>query len=141
MNALTIRLAEPTDLASVMMFDQLPGDRINEIMDRRMLVAEAEDVITAYLAWHIGGCIGNDYINKLVVRPECRGKGFARQLIAQLGDYLKGRVFISAGSKNLPALTLFVETGWTEAGQLGGLHENGETEVFYYKDYAPGTHA
>jgi len=37
---ITTRIAEPYDLSRLMAFDSFPGDRIAEIVERRMLVAE-----------------------------------------------------------------------------------------------------
>ncbi len=39
---LNIRSAEPADLAVIVGFDAFPGDRIIEIVERRMLVLEID---------------------------------------------------------------------------------------------------
>ncbi|WP_257077546.1 GNAT family N-acetyltransferase, partial [Campylobacter jejuni] len=70
-----IRAAEPHDLSRLMAFDSFPGDRIAEIVEQRMLVAEVDGVIAGYVAWQTGGCIGMDYVNKLVVDPDYRRRG------------------------------------------------------------------
>lgn len=118
---ITTRIAEPYDLSRLMAFDSFPGDRIAEIVERRMLVAELDDLVVGYVAWQQGGCIGKDYVNKLVVDDEYRRRGIAQALISALNTVLSGRVFISIGARNVPALTLLQLTGWTPAGEILGL--------------------
>jgi hypothetical protein len=47
---ITTRIAEPYGLSSIMVFDSFPEDRIAEIVDRRMLVAEIDGSVVAYVA-------------------------------------------------------------------------------------------
>jgi ribosomal protein S18 acetylase RimI-like enzyme len=129
-----IRAAEPYDLTRLMAFDSFPGDRIAEIVERRMLVAEVDGVIAGYVAWQTGGCIGMDYVNKLVVDPDYRRKSIAQSLIVALKSVLGGRVFISAGADNMAAIGLLALTEWRPAGQIVGLRPAEEAEVFYYRD-------
>lgn len=129
-----IRAAEPHDLSRLMAFDSFPGDRIAEIVEQRMLVAEVDDVIAGYVAWQTGGCIGMDYVNKLVVDPDYRRHGIAQSLIAELNSILNGRVFISTGADNSAAIGLLRLTNWQPAGQIVGLRPADEPEIFYYRD-------
>ena len=50
-----IRIAEPYDLTRLMAFDSFPGDRIAEIVERRMSVAEIGELVVGYVAWQQGG--------------------------------------------------------------------------------------
>ncbi len=134
---MTIRLAEPSDLMAVIEFDAFPGDRIVEIVERRMLVMDIDGGVEAYASWQTKGCIGKDYVNKLVVREGRRRQGAARQLIASLNTVLVGRVFISAPANNAAAVRLLEATSWTRAGEIVGLLPLGEAEVFFYKDLWP----
>lgn len=136
---ITTRIAEPYDLSPIMAFDSFPGDRIAEIVDRRMLVAEIGDVVVGYAAWQQGGCIGKDYVNKLVVDDKHRRRGIAQALIRTLNTVLSGRVFISIGARNVPAVTLLQRTGWTQAGQIRGLKPLDEPELFFHQDMWPAT--
>ncbi|BCA62353.1 hypothetical protein HMP09_1587 [Sphingomonas sp. HMP9] len=129
-----IRAAQPYDLSRLMAFDSFPGDRIAEIVERRMLVAEVDGVIAGYIAWQTGGCIGKDYVNKLVVDPDYRRHGIAQSLIAELKSILNGRVFISTGAHNSAAVRLLALTNWQLAGQIVGLRPAEEPEIFYYRD-------
>ena len=129
-----IRAAEPYDLSRLMAFDSFPGDRIVEIVDRRMLVAEVDGVIAGYVAWQTGGCIGKDYVNKLVVDPDYRRHGIAQSLIAALHSVLDGRIFISTGADNVAAVALLTLTNWQPAGKIMGLRPADEAEIFYYRD-------
>lgn len=131
---LNIRLAEPTDLAAIITFDAFPGDRIVEIMERRMLVIDIEGRAQGYVSWQKNGCIGKDYVNKLVVNEARRRQGLAKQLIAALNTVLVDRAFISAPGSNIAAVQLLEVTGWTRAGEIVGLLPLGEAEVFFYKD-------
>ncbi|BCA64394.1 hypothetical protein HMP09_p0042 (plasmid) [Sphingomonas sp. HMP9] len=134
---LNIRLAEPTDLAAIAAFDAFPGDRIIEIVERRMLVIDIDGRAQGYTSWQKNGCIGKDYVNKLVVSEACRGKGLAKQLIAALNTVLVGRVFISTPANNIAAVGLLDATSWVPAGEIVGLLPLGEAEVFFYKDLWP----
>ena len=129
-----IRAAEPRDVAPLMSFDLFCGDRVSEVVDRRMLVAEEGDTLAGYIAWQHGGCIGKDYVNKLVVREDCRRQGIATKLLNGLSATLHGRVFISAGSSNGAAIALLEANGWQRAGEITGLHCDGEAEAFFMKE-------
>ena len=133
----TVRLAEPMDFSAVLEFDTFPGDRITEIVEHRMLVVDIDGRIQAYASWQKSGCIGKDYVNKLVVRETSRGQGLARSLIASLNTVLSGRVFISASGNNLAALRLLESTSWKRAGEIVGLLPLDESEIFFYKDLWP----
>ncbi|WP_428968802.1 GNAT family N-acetyltransferase [Sphingomonas sp. Xoc002] len=129
-----IRRGEPRDLPRLMEFDSFSGDRINEIVERRMLVAEVNATVVGYLAWQHGGCIGKDYVNKLVVDDDYRRRGIAQALVHALSTTLTGRIYISSGAANVPALSLINGTGWIAAGQIVGLLPQGEPELFFRRD-------
>lgn len=136
---ITTRIAEPYDLSPIMAFDSFPGDRIAEIVERRMLVAELNDVVVGYVAWQRGGCVGKDYVNKLVIDKAHRRRGIARTLIGALNTALSGRVFISIGANNVAGVSLLHRTGWTPAGQILGLLPLDEPEMFFHQDIWPTT--
>lgn len=131
---LKTRFAEPVDLAAIIAFDAFPGDRIVEIVERRMLAIEVDGRVQGYASWQKNGCIGKDYVNKLVVNGASRRQGLAKQLIAALDTALTGRVFISAPAGNLAAIRLLEDTHWIRAGEITGLLPSGEAEVFFYRD-------
>lgn len=132
------RLAEPIDLAAVMAFDAFPGDRIVEILERRMLVVEVDDRIQGYASWQNKGCIGKDYVNKLIVNEAYRRRGLAKRLIDALNTVLSGRVFISAPANNVAAIELLQVSQWTYGGNIVGILDQDEAEVFFYKDLTGG---
>lgn len=136
-----VRLAEPTDLAAILEFDSFPGERVTEIVERRMLVVDIDDRAQAYASWQKDGCIGKDYVNRLVVRETCRRQGLARCLIDSLDTVLSGRVFISTPGNNVAAVQLLGSTGWKRAGEIVGLLPTDEAEVFFYKDLRPASAA
>ena len=129
-----IRRGEPHDLPRLMEFDCFSGDRINEIVEGRMMVAEVRATVVGYLAWQPGGCIGKDYVNKLVVDGRYRRRGIAQALTQALSTTLSGRVYISAGAANTAALSLIHGTGWTPAGRIDGLLPRDEPELFFRRD-------
>ena len=133
----TVRLAEPYDLSRLMQFDSFPGYRIAEIVEKRMLVAEIDSNVVGYVAWQHGGCVGRDYVNKLVVDDDYRRRGIARALINALNTSLSGRVFISTGADNGAAMSLLKGTGWVAAGQIVGLRPLNEPETFFHRDLWP----
>lgn len=114
---IVVRPAEPGDLTRIMAFDALPGERITEILDRRMIVCEADTVVCAYLSWQPGALVGNDYVNKLVVDPAHRRGGIASTLSLHISTILRGRVFISAARGNTGALAMLAATGWSPLGR------------------------
>lgn len=134
---LKARLAEPADLTAILAFDAFPGDRIIEIVESRMLVIDIDGRPQGYISWQKNCCLGNNYINKLMVSEACRGKGMAKQLIAALDTVLAGRVFISAPASDIAANRLLEATSWVRAGELVGLLPLGEAEIFYYRDLWP----
>ncbi|TPG14664.1 N-acetyltransferase [Sphingomonas koreensis] len=129
-----IRQAEPSDLPQIMLFDLLPGDRITEIVERRMLVAEQNGVVQGYVSWQMKSCIGLDYVNKLVVSPAHRRRGIGKQIMKSMSSALTGRVFISTNASNEAAMTLIESTDWTKAGELLGLLPDNEAEVYFWCD-------
>jgi len=132
-----IRLAEPYDLSQLMEFDSFPGDRIAEIVEKRMLVAEIAHSVVGYVAWQHGGCVGRDYVNKLVVDDNYRRRGIAKALIDALNTTLSGRIFISTGANNRAAMSLLKCTGWVATGQIVGLRPLNEPETFFHRDLWP----
>lgn len=84
--------------------------------------------------WQKNGCIGKDYVNKLVVKEAYRRQGLAKRLIASLNTVLFGRVFISTPGRNHAAVQLLESTNWKRAGEIVGLLPLNEAEVFFYKD-------
>lgn len=129
-----VRPAEPADLSKLVTFDFFPGDRIDEILDRRMLVVEVSGLVVGYVAWQHRGCIDKNYVNKLVVEESFRRQGVASTLLAALGTVLCGRVFMAAGARNMAARALLNGSGWTYAGEVEGLLPNGEAQAFYHTD-------
>ena len=130
-----IRFAEPYDLSRIMTFDSFPGDRIAEIVDRRMLVAEIDNVVVGYVAWQHRSCLGKDYVNKLNVDDQYRRRGIAQALVSALNTVLRGRVFISTGVSNAAARSLLERTGWTPAGQIVGLLPLDEPTMFFHRNF------
>ncbi len=131
---ISVRFAEPQDLATLMSFDPWPGDRIGEIIERRMLVADLKGTVRGYVSWQNKALVFNDYINKLVTDPNWRRRGVAKALLYSIDRNLTGRVFISTSERNEGARTLLHSTGWVHAGQIVGLLPSDEPEIFFSRD-------
>ena len=99
-----------------------------------MVVLDVDGSAQGYISWQKNGCIGKDYVNKLVVSEPCRHQGMAKRLIEALSTVLTGRVFISAPAGNMTALNLLESTQWTRAGKIIGLLPLGEAEIFFFRD-------
>ena len=99
-----------------------------------MLVIDIGNQAQAYMSWQKNGCLGLDYVNKLVVRDASRRQGLAKRLIASLDTVLSGRVFISSPGDNMAAVNLLESTNWKRAGEIVGFLPMDEPEVFFYKD-------
>lgn len=101
---LNVRLAEPVDLASVIKFDAFPSDRVIEIIDHRMLVIDVDGETQGYASWQKNGCIGMDYVNKLVVSDAYRRRGLAKYLI---GDSARSCMVESSSPRQAATLQPF----------------------------------
>lgn len=131
-----IRNAEPIDMVALLAFDTFPGDRIVEIVERRMLVVEVSGMVVGYVAWHPRGFVEKQYVNKLVVRDDHRRLGLASRLLDALQESLSGSVFISAGTNNPAAVAFLCRCGWSYVGKIVGLIEDEEAEMFYKKRFS-----
>lgn len=137
--AILVRPASAADAGRLAKFDCFSGDRIAEIIEKRMIVAEVDGTVAGYIAWQARGLAGADYVNRLVTDPPFRQRGVANRLVEQLPFYLQGRVFISAGEHNEGASRLLARTGWIKAGSIRGMRPDDERELFFFKDLvAPG---
>ena len=130
----TIRYAEPSDVPVIGRFDAFSGARIVEAVERRMLVAEQDDIIVGYIAWQLGGFFDRDYVTKLVVASSYRRQGIASELLLALEQEIQSRVFITVGETNEAARALLSDLGWKQAGHIEHVVSSGETQLFLFKD-------
>ncbi len=133
-----IRLGLVTDLPAINAFDIFAGNRLLEIVDDQMLVIEADGRVVGYISWLPRGFVGNDYITHLGVAPFHQRRGVGRALLRAAEVKIpRGRVFVSANENNDTMLALLAAEGWTQAGQVAGVNEDGRAEIFFCKDCVP----
>jgi ribosomal protein S18 acetylase RimI-like enzyme len=97
----------------------------------RLFSADARDLIHGFFAEEEGKVIGNIssqrrgkvwYISDVVVLPEYRGKGIAKQLVRMCVDDIRVRggkqISLDVISQNLPAIELYRSTGFQDYTSL-----------------------
>jgi len=134
-----IRPAGASDFAAIDAFDPFAGDRIREIEEGRMLVADDAGEPVAYVSWLPAGFVGRDFVTFLCVRPGRRRMGLAVELLRAVERRIaSGRLFVSTEEDNVAMLALLPREGWTNAGAVAGANEGDRAEVFFYKDLTYG---
>ncbi len=132
-----IRRSLLTDLAAINAFDIFAGNRLIEIADDHMLVAEVDGRVVGYVSWLPRGFVGRDYITHLGVNPAHQRRGIGRALLraaeAAIGA---SRVFASTDGDNATMLALLPAEGWNLAGSVACVNERDRAELFFYKDCA-----
>lgn len=132
-----IRPALLSDIAAINGFDTFAGNRILEIADDRMLVAEIAGAVVGYASWLPRGFVRRDYIAFIGVDPVFQRRGLGRALLQAVEVTIgPGRVFTSTDENNAAMIALLPIQGWTYAGSVAGANEGDRAEVFFYKDRA-----
>ena len=130
-----IRRSLLTDLAAINAFDIFAGNRLLEIADDHMLVAEVDSKIVGYISWVPQGFVGHDYITHLGVELTHQRRGLGRALLraaeAEIGT---GRLFASTDENNAAMLALLPIERWHPAGSVARVNEGDRAELFFYKD-------
>lgn len=130
-----IRPALPSDVTTIDAFDSFAGDRAREASEGRMLVAEVERALVAYVSWAPAGLVGRDYITFLCVDALFRRTGLGAALLRVATTVIgAGRLYISTEEDNAPMLTLLSRERWIAAGAITDINTNGAAERFFYKD-------
>lgn len=130
-----IRPALLTDLAAINAFDIFAGNRLLEIADNHMLVAEIDGQVVGYVSWLPRGFVGRDYITFLGVEPGYQRRGLGRALLRAVESAIgTGRVFVSTAEDNITMLAFLPAEGWIPAGSVAGANEGDRAEVFFRKD-------
>lgn len=132
---MVIRPANSADLNAIAAFDPFRGDRGDEVAAGRVLVAEIGGRVVGYTTFSRGGFIGRAFVHFLAVAAEHRRRGIALALLRAVEERIApGRLFISTEEINAPMLQLLSSDGWTPAGCVRGVNDNGAAECFFYRD-------
>ena len=130
-----IREGTPDDFAALDAFDPFGGDRREELAGGRVLVAEDGGRVAGYLTFSRAGFIGRPFVHFLAVAPEVRRRGIARGLLRAAAERVgPGRLFISTEEGNAPMLRLLEREGWTAAGCVRNVNDDGSAECFFYRE-------
>lgn len=114
-----IRRSLLTDLAAINAFDIFAGNRLLEIADDHMLVAEIDRKVVGYVSWVPKGFVGYDYITHLGVEPAHQRRGVGRALLRAAETATgTGRLFASTDENNIAMSTLLPIERWQPAGSV-----------------------
>jgi GNAT superfamily N-acetyltransferase len=133
-----IRLGTPNDFPAINAFDPFAGDRQLELSTGSILIAEIDSQVIAYVTFTPTGFIGRPFIHFLAVTPAFRRQGIATNLLRAVATRIgPNRLFISTEEGNTPMLQLLKKDGWTNAGCVHHVNDNGSPECFFYREIAP----
>ncbi|QIY81442.1 GNAT family N-acetyltransferase [Chromobacterium violaceum] len=132
---IAIRRAEESDQAHIAGFDEMGGNRQQEIASGCCLVAEQHDQVVAYASYQPAGLLGQPLLTYLCVAPAMRGQGIAKQLVEVIQGQATGRMLLSSTEDwCLASQKIFTDLGWRKIGELAGVNKDGSTEYFYAVD-------
>ncbi len=132
-----IRVGVPGDFEMIDAFDPFAGDRREELAAGRCLVAEVEGQVVGYATFSPAGFIGRPFVHFLAVGVGHRRRGVAVALLRAVeGRVVGGRLFASTEEGNTAMLRLLERDGWTAAGCVRGVNEDGSAECFFHRDVA-----
>ncbi|UTH74013.1 GNAT family N-acetyltransferase [Chromobacterium sp. IIBBL 290-4] len=136
--AFTIRRAEENDLAAISRFDEMGGDRRQEIASRCCLVAEQAGQVVAYASVQPAGLLGQPLLSYLCAAPAARGQGIGRTLVQAIQGEARGRMLLASTEDwCLASQKIFLGLGWRKIGELASVNKDGSSEYFYAIDLIP----
>jgi GNAT superfamily N-acetyltransferase len=134
-----IRAGTIDDFAAIDAFDPFAGDRREDLARGAVLVAEADGRVVGYATFSRSGFIGRPFVHFLAVAPEFRRRRIASSLLrAVAARVAPSRLFISTEENNAPMLRLLESDGWTAAGCVRHVNDNGSAECFFCREVTPG---
>ena len=133
-----IREGTTDDFAAIDAFDPFAGDRRLELARGEVLVAENGGRVVGFVTFSRSGFIGRPFVHFLAVTPALRRRGIAsgllRAVAARVGP---SRLFISTEEGNAPMWRLLERDGWTAAGCVRNVNDDGSAECFFYREVDP----
>ncbi len=95
----------------------------------------------AFALWRSTPAAQEAELLRIAVRPDLRGRGLARALLAAgeaaLGGEGARTLRLEVRVSNAPARALYAASGWAEAGLRRGYYRDGEDAVLYAKILGP----
>lgn len=125
------------DLTAIEEFDEMGGDRQQEMQEKRCFVAmnDLEEVV-GYASYIPEGLLGRPFLESVCVAPGARREGVAKKLVKHVESAIKApeKILSSTEEWNHEMLQFFQSQGWEAVGTLQGVNEDGSAEVFFAKD-------
>jgi ribosomal protein S18 acetylase RimI-like enzyme len=131
-----LRAAQAEDITAIVAFgphSPRPSEIEALIREQASLVAVDHGEIAGFLAVRPGHFYQRDFIDLLLVAPQCRRQGAGRALMrAALHNASTSRMFTSTNESNTPMRELLHSEGWNPSGVLTGLDEGDPEHVFFH---------
>ncbi|MBE9029828.1 GNAT family N-acetyltransferase [filamentous cyanobacterium LEGE 11480] len=131
-----VRLGIKADLTAIEKFDEMGGDRDQEMDEKRCFVAinDLEEVV-GYASYQREGLVGRPFLDSVCVIESARREGVAKALVKRIEKAAKPEKLLSSAEDwNHEMLQFFQSQGWEAVGTLKGVNEDGSSEIFFAKD-------
>lgn len=135
-----IRPGAPKDFEAIDRFDPFAGDCRKGLAGCHVLVAEADGNIVGYKTISTTGFVGRPFVHFLAVADGFRRRGIGTAFLRAVAERVAGRrLFVSTEETNAAMMKLLEREGWTPAGCVKGVNDDGSAECFFYRDVGPTT--
>ncbi len=135
---MAIRNAVKNDCESIVILDsQIIESRIREhqikrsIEENRCIVCEMNKRIVGFMIYH-KFFFGHLFIDLIIVSPESRRLGIAKNLMKYVEVFSEKKLFSSTNKSNISMQKVFQALGYIESGFIENLDE-GDPEIIYVK--------
>ncbi len=110
-----IRCGKPEDLIQINAFDEFGGDRLQEILEKRLQVYLIDNTVVGYITViKESSLFGHPLISFLCVHSQYRRQGIASDLLSEIEQkYTGSQLFISTESNNPIMLNLIKKRNYT----------------------------
>jgi len=130
-----IRLGTLNDIEAIRKFDEFSNFRLAEVGEGRMHIFEYSGEVVGYISLAAHRLHGHPFIEFLCIMASHRRKGIGAALVGHVESLFPGkRVFGSTEDWNAPMRALLLKAGYVLSGSLLGVNQNGEAEVYFYRD-------
>ncbi|MEO2219571.1 GNAT family N-acetyltransferase [Chromobacterium vaccinii] len=138
MSIAIIHHANTNDLPLIAEFDEMGGNRRQEIDNHCCLVVELGGETIAYASFQPAALLGQPLLTYLCVASDLRGQGIGGRLVQAIQQIARGRMMLSSTEDwCVASQRIFIRLGWRKIGELAGVNKDGSTEYFYAIDLSP----